>query len=122
MEQNSRAKEIVALRDREKAKQGNFRSLWQSTADLIFPQTIGIEKTISPGTELMNSLFDTTGVEEAENTSSNIVSSVFPPGQKFFSVTVPQFLRDDEDAAEYLPYLIEMVHEQIFNSNFIAQV
>lgn len=122
MEENNRAKEIVALRDREKANQSNFRNLWQSTADLIFPQTIGIQRTITPGTELMNSLFDTTGVEEAENTSSNIVSSLFPPGQKFFSVTVPQYLRDDEDVQEYLPYLIEQVHEQIFNSNYIAQV
>ena len=122
MEENNRAREIVGLRDREKSKQSNFRNLWQSTADLVFPQTIGIEKTITPGTELMSNLFDTTGVEEAENTSSNIVSSLFPPGQKFFSVTVPQFLRDDEDAAEYLPYLIEQTHEQIFNSNFIAQV
>jgi hypothetical protein len=119
---SDKAKEIVALRDREFSRQSNFRSLWQSVADLTFPQTMGITDVISPGTELMNHLFDTTGVEEAENTSSNIVSSLFPPGQRFFTVTAPQALRDDQDAREYLPYLVEQTHEQIFNSNFISQV
>jgi hypothetical protein len=117
-----RGKEIVALRDREFARQGTFRSHWQSTADLIFPQTIGITTVRAPGEELMTHLFDTTGLEEAENTSSNIVSSLFPPGQRFFTVSAPQSLRDDQSAREYLPYLVEQVHEQIFNSNYISQV
>jgi hypothetical protein len=118
---DNRAKEIVALRDREKARQGNFRTLWQSTADLMFPQTFGISNTIAPGTELMSGLFDTTGVEEAENMTSGLMSTLFPAGQKFWTVTAPHYLRDDEEAREYLPYLVEQVHEQMFNSNFIAQ-
>ena len=121
-DRNERAKEIVDLRDREYAKQSNFRSLWQSTSDLTFPQTLGITKTLTPGEQLMTNLFDTTGVEEAENTSSNIVSSLFPPGQKFFAITVPQYLKDDQSAREYLPYMEEQTHEQMFNTNFIAQV
>lgn len=120
--ENEKAREIVALRDRELAKQSNFRSQWQSVADLTFPQTFGITKKLTPGSELMTNLFDPTGLEEAENTSSNIVSSLFPAGQMFFSVTVPQYLYDDEGVKEYLPYLVEQTHEQIFNSNFIAQV
>jgi len=63
----NKAKEIIALRDREKARQGNFRTLWQSTADLIFPQTYGITSTVTAGTELMLQIFDSTGIEEAEN-------------------------------------------------------
>jgi hypothetical protein len=77
---------------------------------------------LTAGTEIMLNIFDTTGIEEAENTSSNIVSSLFPPGQRFFTVTPPQELRDDQTAREYIPYLVEQTHEQIFNSNFIAQV
>ena len=119
---NDRAKEIVDLRDRLMAKQGNFRTLWQSTADLIFPQTLGIATKVAVGTELMTNLFDTTGVEEAENTSSNIVSSLFPPGQRFFTITTPYNIRNDQTVSEYLPYMVEQTHEQIFNSNFIAQV
>jgi hypothetical protein len=122
VETSNKAKEIIALRDRERSRQGNFRTLWQSTADLIFPQTYGISTQITPGTEVMSQLFDTTGVEEAENTSSNIVSSLFPPGQRFWTVTAPHYLREDEAAKEYIPYLVEQVHEQMFNSNFIAQI
>jgi len=118
----NKAKELIALRDREKARQNNFRSLWQSTADLIFPQTHGITSTVFAGTDLMTHLFDTTGLEEAENTSSNIVSSLFPPGQRFWNVSTPHYLDDDEEVSEYLPYLVEQVHENIFNSNFIAQI
>jgi hypothetical protein len=117
-----RAKEIIALRDREKARQGNFRSLWQSTADLMFPQTYGITSNVTPGSELMSNLFDPTGIEEAENMASGLVSTLFPAGQKFWTVTVPQYLKDDTEAKEYLPYLVEQVHEQMFNSNYIAQV
>lgn len=96
--------------------------LWQSTADLTFPQTYGISSTVSPGTELMSGLFDTTAVEEAENMASGLVSNLFPAGQRFFTVTAPGKLRDNAEAKEYLPYLVEQVHEQMFNSNFIAQV
>lgn len=120
--ETNRAKEIITLRDREKARQSNFRSLWQSTADLIFPQTFGISNTVSVGSELMSGLFDTTAVEEAENMASGLVSNLFPAGQRFFTIGAPGQLRDNAEVKEYLPYLTEQVHEQMFNSNFIAQV
>lgn len=122
MMETNRAKEIISLRDREKARQGNFRTLWQSTADLIFPQTYGISSTVTAGTELMSGLFDTTAVEESENMASGLVSNLFPAGQRFFTITAPGQLRDNAEAREYLPYLVEQVHEQMFNSNFIAQI
>jgi hypothetical protein len=118
---DDRAKEVIALRDREKARQGTFRSLWQSVADLVFPQTFGIDTTRSPGQELMSGLFDTTAVEEAENMTSGLVSNLFPAGQQFFAI-VPTQAKDDYNIKRYVHGLTEAVHEQVFNSNFLAQV
>ena len=116
-----KAKEIIALRDREKAKQSNFRSLWQSVANLVFPQTFGIDTINSAGAELMSGLFDTTAVEESENMTSGITNNLFPAGQRFFAFKPPSALKDDQDASDYLYYLTEETHEQIFNSNYLAQ-
>jgi len=117
---DQRAKEIVALRDREKARQQNFRNLWQSVADLMFPQTYGITTQRSPGWELMQNLWDTTAVEELENMTSGLVTNLFPAGQPFFSV-VPMGEIDDYDVKRYLSTATEKTHEEMFNSNFIEQ-
>lgn len=116
------AKEIVSLRDREKSRQSNFRSLWQSVSDLEFPQTYGIVSSPASGTELMSGLYDTTAVEEGENMASGLVNNLFPAGQKFFTVQATGELREIDIVKRYLSYLIERAHEHIFNSNFIAQV
>jgi hypothetical protein len=96
--------------------------MWQSISDLIFPQTFGISQYITPGTELMQHLYDTTAVEEAENMASGLVSNLFPAGQRFFNVGAPGPLQRESDVREYLPYLVEQSHEYMFNSNFIQQV
>ncbi len=116
-----KAKDAVAFRDRVFAKQGPVRSMWQSIADLIFPQTYGITTKRSNGQELMNNLFDTTAVEELENMASGIASNLFPAGQRFFEHKPPLENRDDQDAKEYLYYLTEVQHELMFNSNYVAQ-
>lgn len=117
----AKAKEIIALRDREKARQNTFRSHWQSVADLIFPQTFGITNTVSPGGELMSELYDTTAVEESENMTSGLVTNLFPAGQRFFAI-VPTAAKDDYEVKRYVSELTELVHEGMFNSNFLAQV
>lgn len=120
--EKQRAKELIALRDREKARQNSFRTLWQSVADLMFPQTFGITTTYSPGQELMTNLFDDTAVEEAQNMASGLVNNLFPAGQLFFSIVGTGPTREQAEVRRYLSYLTERVHEQIFNSNFLAQV
>ena len=120
---NDRAKDIIALRDREQARQGTFRTLWQSVSDMIFPQTHGISSTSSPGQELMTNLFDTTAVEEAENMASGITNNLFPPGQQFFALTTSGTrFAENRLANEYLDYLTQETHQHIANSNFQGQV
>jgi hypothetical protein len=118
---DQKAKDIIALRDRELSRQSNFRALWQSVADLEFPQTTGIATSRAAGEELMSGLFDTTAVEELENMTSGITNNLFPAGQRFFAFKPPTDMKDDQDARDYLYYLTEETHEHIFNSNYIAQ-
>jgi len=116
-----KAREIVSLRDREKAKQDTFRSLWQSVSDLMFPQTFGISHKLSAGTELMNHLFDTTAVEEIENMTSGLVNNLFPAGQQFFAI-IPSAAKENYTVKRYVAMLAEETHQAIFNSNFVAQI
>lgn len=118
---DQKAKDIIALRDRERQRQGPFRSLWQSVANLEFPQTYGIAGVQSPGAELMSEIFDTTAVEELENMTSGVANNLFPAGQRFFGFKPPSTHKEDEEAREYLYYLTEECHEHMFNSNYVAQ-
>ena len=121
LDPQQKAKDGVQFRDRLYAKQGPVRSLWQSIADLIFPQTFGITTKRNAGQELMNQIFDTTAIEELENMSSGIAANLFPAGQKFFEHKPPLESRNDQDAVDYLRYLTEVQHELMFNSNYVAQ-
>jgi len=115
------AKEAISLRDKALAKQQPTRGMWQSISDLIFPQTYGITTKRSDGQELMLNIYDSTAIQELENMASGIASNLFPPGQKFFKFKVPLRAGDDQDAADYLYYLTEVLHEEVFNSNYLSQ-
>ena len=121
MEQQQKAKDVITFRDKHLAKQQTFRPVWQSIADLMFPQAAGITTRRAPGHELMLNLYDDTAVEALEDMTSGIASNLFPAGQKFFRFKVPLGLADDQDAAEYLYYLTEVLHEEVFNSNYLTQ-
>ena len=116
-----KAKDAIFMRDRALAKQQTTRSLWQSVADLEFPQTYGITTKRSDGQELMFNIFDPTAIYALEDMASGISSNLFPPGQKFFNFKVPLRVGDDQDAKDYLYYLTEVLHEEVFNSNYLSQ-
>lgn len=120
-EPSQKATDAILFRDRLLAKQSPSRSMWQSISDLIFPQSYGITTRRSDGQELMNQIFDTTGIEELENMASGIASNLFPAGQRFFEHKPPLQSRDDQEAKDYLYYLTEVQHELMFNSNYVAQ-
>ena len=116
-----KAKDGIALRDKALAKQQPVRSMWQSISDLIFPQTYGITTKRSDGQQLMLNIFDSTAIEALEDGSSGIASNLFPPGQRFFEFKVPLGVEEDQDAIDYLYYLTEVLHEEVFNSNYVTQ-
>jgi len=120
---NQKAKEIVDLRNREKAKQANFRSLWQEISDIGCPFIHPITDTYAPGQELMTHIYDVTMMEESENMASGLSNNLMPAGQQFFSIhPADKRLRQSQMIRRQFSQGTEVLHEQLANSNFVAQV
>ncbi len=116
------AKEIIRLRDDLVAQQVNFRSLWQDTADLMFPRQNQIISIQSPGVDKTAVIYDGTAVLDSQEMASNLSSTIIPEGQKFFGLTVRnKELNKKPNVRRYLAEITEIAHEEMFESNFIVQ-
>lgn len=113
---DEKAQEVISLRDTERARQSQFRTLWQSVANLMFPQTFPIDTEFNPGSELMDHLYDITGVEEGENMANGVSNTLYPPGMKFFAVGTDADLAGNWEAKNYLSKLSKKANEEIANS------
>ena len=116
------AEEIIRLRDVQKTQQENFRTLWQQTADLIFPRQNQITNIQSPGVDKTTKIYDTTAIMDSQEMASGLSTTLMPEGQKFFGLTV----RDKEinkipSVRRYLAEATETTHEEMFESNFGLQ-
>jgi hypothetical protein len=120
---STRAEEIIRLQQREEEKDANFRSLWQDTADHMFPRESFITETLLPGVVKADRIYDSTGLQESENMTSGLLTNLVPAGQKFFSITVAEPELQDIDANKsYLARATETLHQQLFRSNFLLQL
>ena len=116
------AKEIIALRDRELAKQANFRTLWQDISDMGTPFIKPIQREHTPGDELMRNLFDITMMEESENMASGLSNNIMPPGKEFFAIqAADKRVQKTQRVRRYLSKAVEDLHQHIANSNFLLQ-
>lgn len=119
---SDKAKEIVALRDRAREYQANFRSLWQQTADLVFPRENSIDTTQTPGVDKAIQVYDGTARRDSQDMASGLSASMIPTGQKFFGLTVEdRNLTTKDEIQRYLLLATEILHDAIFESNFMLQ-
>jgi len=120
----TRAEEIIDLQSREEGKQGNFRSLWQDTADNIYPQQNNITSTMTPGTERTTQIFDTTAVMDSKIAGDGLLSAIIPAGELFFKLNAPsdRVGGQPEEQEEYLTVATEKLHTTLFDSNFLLQM
>lgn len=120
----TRAEEIIDLQKREEAGQGNFRSLWQDTADNEYPQQNDITSTLTPGTARTTTLYDTTAVFDAKIASDGLLSAIIPAGELFFKLNAPsdRIGGQSEEQEEYLTVATEKLHTALFDSNFLLQI
>jgi len=115
-------KEIVQLRDREKANQANFRSLWQDISDMGVPFTFQITGSQVAGAVLMRNIYDVTMMEEGENMASGLSNFIMPPGQKYFIVQAEdRRIQALQHVRRYFGMATEALHEELANSNFLQQ-
>jgi len=119
---DKRAQEIIALRDRERAKQDNFRSLWQETADLEFPRENQITSRRTDG-EDKSRIYDSTAIMDSQDMASGLSAAFIPSGQQFFALqTRDKKLNKQDNVRRYLAEATEITHEALFESNFMLQL
>ncbi len=117
-----RAKEIINLRDRELAKQSNFRNLWQETADLMFPRENQITNIQTSGTDKSRSIFNTVAVFDSQDMASGLSAAFIPSGQLFFGLKAKnRELNENDKVRRYLSIATEITHDELFESNFMLQ-
>ncbi|KKN75814.1 hypothetical protein LCGC14_0376900 [marine sediment metagenome] len=101
-----------------------FRSNWQDQANYIFPRESNITEKHFPGSvRKFDRLYDTTGVTECERMTTGMLTEMVPAGQKFFSLTTSGTELQELDVVKsYMARSTEVLHEELFASNFILQL
>ncbi len=116
-----RAEQLITLYNQELSKAMNFRTLYQNTADLIFPRESQITTIRTPGNEYTN-VVDPTGVMASVEMASGLSINLFPPGQRFYNVVMSdRRLNEIEGVKRALGMITEISHEKRANSNFMLQ-
>ncbi len=119
---DKRAQKIISLEERERGLQFNFRSLWQSTADIMYPTENQIIDKTTPGERKTDAIMDTTAITESQNMASGLAQNLIPAGQKFFALRpTDRNLSNTETVKRYLGQVTETVHDELFASNFMLQ-
>lgn len=117
------AEQIITLQQRLEDNDANFRRNWQEAADLIFPRENNITRYDYPGSEKTRKIYDTTAVFESERMTSGLLTNLIPSGQKFFSLTTPDTeIQESEPVKSYMARATEILHEELFTSNFLLQI
>lgn len=120
---SDRAKEIIDQRNRELARDANFRGTWQETADLVFPRDSDITTKRAPGTRRNERVYDTTAEQDSEEMANGLSSILIPSGQPFFRLKARDVvLEESEVVSTYLGRASEILHDSMFASNFMLQL
>ena len=114
----TRAEEIIDLRNRELASQANIRSLWQQTANKLYPY-VQIDATYEPGSMRTTEVYDQTPILDAEDMVSGLKQILIPSGQPFFAIKTGGNTSDS--IQRYISMLTEVSHDAIYKSNFITE-
>ncbi len=112
--------QIIDIRNRALNDQANLRSLWQNTADKLYPY-VSITSTNVPGKVVTDSIYDMTPMLDAEDMVSGLKQVLLPAGQMFFAIKVGGSTTLPDNIQRYIANLTEVAHAEIFNSNFITE-
>jgi hypothetical protein len=119
---DERATNLIALYDSEWSRSANFKTLYQNTADLIFPRENQITRVTYPGRDKSTDIVDPTGVMASIEMTSGLSINLFPPGQRFYNVVMSdRTLNELEPVKQALGRITEISHEKRANSNFMLQ-
>ena len=117
----TKAEEIIDLRNRELRLQANIRSLWQQTANKLYPY-VQIDSTFEPGSIRTTEIYDQTPMLDAEDMVSGLKQILIPSGQPFFAIKIGGNNTTNDSTQRYISMLTESTHNAIYASNFITEI
>jgi hypothetical protein len=116
-------KEIIELQKRLEQQDSVFRTNWQDTANYVFPRESNITDVGYPGEKKTEKLYDVTAVIESNRMTSGLLTNLVPAGQKFFALSTSEVeLQELDIVKSYMARSTEVLHEELFSSNFILQL
>ncbi len=118
----SRAEDYIKRYDVEYNKLGTFRSLWQATADLVFPRENNITHVYAHGTEKITHA-DDTAITDSKVMADGLLSAIIPAGEYFFQLNVDKdnIGGQSEEYTDYLARATDKLHRELFSSNYLLQ-
>lgn len=118
----NRAEEYIKSYEIEWNKNGNFRNLWQETADLAFPRESNITTINYRGTE-NKTLLDPTAVVDSKEMADGLLSAIIPAGEYFFkwNPSKDNIGGQLDEYDDWCARATDKQHRSLFSSNFMAQ-
>jgi len=119
----NRAEEYIKSYDIEWNKNGNFRNLWQETADLAFPRESNITTINYRGTQQTKTLLDPTAVVDSKEMADGLLSALIPAGEYFFkwNTSKDNIGGQSDEYDDWCARATDKQHRALFSSNFMAQ-
>lgn len=116
------AEKIINLYKAELTKASVYRSHCQDVAEYMFPREGNITTTRLPGSKVMNQIYDPTAILALNIAVSGLMYYLVPTDQPFFALKASlRELNELEIVKRYLSIATEIVHAEIFQSNFLIQ-
>jgi len=117
------AEEIIRLQQRLEDNDSTFRARWQDTANYIFPRESNINDIGTPGEAKTDKLYDVTAIFASKDMANGVLTNMVPAGQKFFSLGVSnREIQEIDIVKSWMAYATEILHEELFASNYILQL
>jgi hypothetical protein len=124
VEDQPRAKQLIAFYQKLKGQRTNFESYWQTLHDYFYIEAQDVSALSAPGQELsVSNLWDSTTLEASDVLASGFMNYLTPPTSKWFRLTTKEAgLRENKAVQQYLEDVAEEVHFTLNRSNFYDQM
>jgi hypothetical protein len=116
------AERIIDLYKRQETNVATYRSHCQDIANVIFPRENAITHTPTQGDKRMDTVYDPSAILDIDTAISGLMYYLVPTEQPFFALQSNDRRQNEIDwVKRYFSVLTEVVHDKMFQSNFLMQ-
>jgi len=120
--EDKRALEVIQGWQRDDADSSNTMNLYQQVADHFFQRENSIITKRPEGEDKSLPVIDPTGALDLQDMAAGMSAVVIPNGQFFFRLSArDNRLNNIERIRSYLNYCTQIMHEEMFRSNFLLE-